>query len=599
MKRSFSTLILAFGAAASLWLNACVTIKTVGESSTQGNNLNYIYQPTYTTKDEFFGSEYGRLLTGLFLGGGAAAYGYFAAPTSYKIGRETITTTPTGNAVVLGLAASAAVYYTMKLFTPPLGNRIIEKGEEYRWLKEFNQTLRYAGSDYASKGSVTSLYYLAPQQETTYQLRTFRDLQYFETAFPNSSRLQSFITEGLPFLGDADIEEIGKRFSFFNHNEAIHQKIREVAFSRVNSLAGCQTLLQKYPMAKDLAEARAAFIAKELHRIDAYEEFFRRFPNGNHRAEVLAKAHEIMQVDLASCLLPEQYEGFFTRWEPPKLGDAKTLAEAKKRYAKAQEEQKKYYGDIAKFDVGSVLRTGIYVKQGSRVQISATGIVRVGPWAGTCDARGLANDFLTKYNIDKRFNHGALLCNVGNSDWFPIGLVKQFTASSDGVINLFVNDADYCNNEGSFAVKIASDTLGKGIFSQEVAFYPGDSECERRAAEAQARFQQYRKEQEEQKVAEEHDKAARQKIEEETEANQRHADNITGAKITYKGEDVHTLLGMAMDKVSLYDVDFPNGTSGKIYQKKDTKDWCIDAKMEYFCDESQAKVIAELYRRKN
>ena len=547
-------------------LSGCVTIRQVGEKSQSGNQVHSVGYPGYQTKAEYLGTKGGRDLLSGIVGLTGAAYGYFLAPLTYNIGGSPITTTKFISTAVYGLAAYGLTALGMHLFTPPEGTRTINRGEEYAWLRQFDEKLRVAGADISNNNQINRLYALYPEQESTFQMRRLEDLQFFETAFPNSSRLIPFVLEGLPSLNDNEIAEVGKKFSFFNHKEEIHEKIRETYFKRQNTIKQCVELMQKtYPQSQDLAEARAAEIAIATNTIESYEEFFKAFPNGKKRTEVLGKAHALMRSQLANCILPSHYQWFLSAWEPPKLGDAKTIEEAKKLYAKALDDQKKYYSNPIGIQLSSAFHTGIIAKKGSRIQITAEGQIVVGFWAGRTDPRGLTG--LQQYNIDKRFYHGAVLYKIGNSDWFPTGLITQFRAPNDGMITLMINDADYCNNSDYFSVNIAGESLESNPDQATTPFYPGDAECQQRAAQARARSEQYRRENEARQASEENDT----KTKERAAAN---VDAIVGsAKLGAATQRTHGIR---------YTVEFSDGTEAYIYLEKSTGNWCLAEDFDVF-----------------
>lgn len=107
------------------------------------------------------------------------------------------------------------------------------------------------------------------------------------------------------------------------------------------------------------------------------------------------------------------------------------------------------------FAVSGKTSTGIDVRQGDTVVITATGRIIVGMFAGATGPDGI--DGFENYSYVTNARHGALLARVtagGNEDWMFVGSKKSFVAPKSGVLELLVNDADTSNNEGEFTVTV-------------------------------------------------------------------------------------------------------------------------------------------------
>ena len=105
----------------------------------------------------------------------------------------------------------------------------------------------------------------------------------------------------------------------------------------------------------------------------------------------------------------------------------------------------------------SWIDTGIQIRKGQTVIISATGSVRpstasdvsAGP-DGTSEVQGWQDS----YCFNSEFPHEAIIARIGSGEILLIGSGEQFTAQTAGTLELGVNDTDPINNEGSFEVEI-------------------------------------------------------------------------------------------------------------------------------------------------
>ena len=106
--------------------------------------------------------------------------------------------------------------------------------------------------------------------------------------------------------------------------------------------------------------------------------------------------------------------------------------------------------------------TGLVVRQGQRLRISATGRVSLGGgrfstpsgMAGSADNEKLLRTEAT----------GALIAVIGddNDDFLMIGTRRDFVAQRDGVLFLGVNEGNLADNTGSYDVVIEAEAGGSG-----------------------------------------------------------------------------------------------------------------------------------------
>ena len=97
--------------------------------------------------------------------------------------------------------------------------------------------------------------------------------------------------------------------------------------------------------------------------------------------------------------------------------------------------------------------TDITIKKGDKINISASGSITYGAWAGSGGPDGI--DGYTSYNRISGFRHGSLLVRIGdNGEWEAIGTSKSIIAKNSGVLQFIVNDGDPSNNSGVFTVDI-------------------------------------------------------------------------------------------------------------------------------------------------
>ena len=98
--------------------------------------------------------------------------------------------------------------------------------------------------------------------------------------------------------------------------------------------------------------------------------------------------------------------------------------------------------------------TGIKLTKGNKIVIEATGTV----WANKSvksTPDGVDRKSWKRYSLIKDSNHEALIGKIGSSgELFYVGSRKIFTAKSDGILYLGVNDKDLKNNSGFYNATI-------------------------------------------------------------------------------------------------------------------------------------------------
>lgn len=100
-------------------------------------------------------------------------------------------------------------------------------------------------------------------------------------------------------------------------------------------------------------------------------------------------------------------------------------------------------------------KTGVTVKAGQKIRLSARGELRGGQWRfgpeGTSDHPEWA-----RYSVVPEWPHLALIGKVGeDGDPFLVGKEFSGTAVRGGELYLGVNDLDAENNDGSFEVTVS------------------------------------------------------------------------------------------------------------------------------------------------
>lgn len=100
--------------------------------------------------------------------------------------------------------------------------------------------------------------------------------------------------------------------------------------------------------------------------------------------------------------------------------------------------------------------TGLIVKRGDRIRITATGMVTIDPQTGrTSGPDGMA-DHVDAKKLMADHPTAALIGVIGadNDDFIFIGRQAEFTATRDGLLFLSVNEGSLADNTGSFKAVI-------------------------------------------------------------------------------------------------------------------------------------------------
>lgn len=105
----------------------------------------------------------------------------------------------------------------------------------------------------------------------------------------------------------------------------------------------------------------------------------------------------------------------------------------------------------------SWIDTGIQIRQGQTVILSATGSVRPSSASDVSagpDGTTAVQNWQDYYCFNPDFPHEAIIIRIGGGDILLIGSGEQFEAQTAGTLELGVNDTDPGNNVGSFEVEI-------------------------------------------------------------------------------------------------------------------------------------------------
>jgi hypothetical protein len=100
--------------------------------------------------------------------------------------------------------------------------------------------------------------------------------------------------------------------------------------------------------------------------------------------------------------------------------------------------------------------TGLIVKRGDRIRITATGIVTIDPVTGRTSGPEGINDLVDARKLMGEQPTGALIGVIGadNDDFIFIGRQAEFTATRDGLLFLSVNEGSLSDNTGAFKAAI-------------------------------------------------------------------------------------------------------------------------------------------------
>lgn len=278
-----------------VFLQSCVSftpISTYTGHLQQNENQIQIVDPQYKAERLFLNTPLGRttLVFGSFLLGGGATY--FALPPAAPQGQDAKLYV----SVLGGLLTGVLTWWVQSWFPVP-GNvsewdhkpRI---GQENQWLAGFDNNLKIAKRIYnEEKRQVDRLYVIPASMESVYTIRNVDDIDYFLEAFGTGifgikghPQLVPKVIEGLPRVNSyTEVDKIGERFSgLFNGNAAVHDKIREVYFSREKTVRGCERLVEsRFPDATEQAAKRAFEIVNSANTLEQYEEFLSVFPNSS------------------------------------------------------------------------------------------------------------------------------------------------------------------------------------------------------------------------------------------------------------------------------------------------------------------------------
>ncbi len=106
-------------------------------------------------------------------------------------------------------------------------------------------------------------------------------------------------------------------------------------------------------------------------------------------------------------------------------------------------------------NVHDLTNSGITIRTGDRVKITATGSIRVGGFLGHSTPEGIQCYMCEQYNIVQQFKHGSLMFKRSNSvNWEYCGLSRVFTVNSPGELFFEINDNDQKNNIGYYEVEV-------------------------------------------------------------------------------------------------------------------------------------------------
>ena len=105
--------------------------------------------------------------------------------------------------------------------------------------------------------------------------------------------------------------------------------------------------------------------------------------------------------------------------------------------------------------------SGLVVRQGQRLRISASGRVSLG--RGRFSQPGGLNTIQDNDKLMRNEATGALIAVIGddNDDFILIGPRREFVAQRDGVLFLGVNEGDLADNTGSYDIVIEAEASGR------------------------------------------------------------------------------------------------------------------------------------------
>ena len=105
--------------------------------------------------------------------------------------------------------------------------------------------------------------------------------------------------------------------------------------------------------------------------------------------------------------------------------------------------------------------SGLVVRKGQRIRISASGRVSLG--RGRFSTPGGVPTITDPDKLMRNEATGALIAVIGddNDDFILIGPRREFVAQRDGVLFLGVNEGDLADNTGSYDIVIEAEAVGR------------------------------------------------------------------------------------------------------------------------------------------
>jgi len=105
--------------------------------------------------------------------------------------------------------------------------------------------------------------------------------------------------------------------------------------------------------------------------------------------------------------------------------------------------------------------TGLVVRYGQRLKISASGVISLG--RGLSSAPEGSTNLIDLRKLMPSYPTGALIAVIGdnNDDFVFIGRGREFLAPHDGVLFLGVNEGNLTDNAGAYDVVIQAETLSR------------------------------------------------------------------------------------------------------------------------------------------
>jgi len=105
--------------------------------------------------------------------------------------------------------------------------------------------------------------------------------------------------------------------------------------------------------------------------------------------------------------------------------------------------------------------SGLVVRKGQRLRISASGRVSIGK--GRFSTPGGVTSIQDQDKLMRNEATGALIAVIGddNDDFILIGPRREFVAQRDGVLFLGVNEGDLTDNTGSYDIVIEAEASGR------------------------------------------------------------------------------------------------------------------------------------------